>query len=453
MLALIWIFALLLMLGIYTRIPNLIVLYFLSWGLLVVNYYIGPLTYPEATIYISSVIAFLAPILFFALGYLTMHIAANNRIYISTDLRISTETTINKIGAIFCLSWVLGGLIYALPFILSFDLHALRTSFIEGEKSVSFFSQIGNIFSGLSWFVVARVAINRGTYSPWSARLTLFSLLLIPIFMAGRQIYFQLILMLLIGLIVSSKYKIKSPPLLVDASSLMRQAAVIAIVLISVITVIRFAGEILVYDTKLDQFSRISGADLNSNYNGFYELLPTWTADILIEFDYYFSAQLVNFLERFSAIDASIIDFRMLEKSPFLKNNINKLCSILGLSCFESRSQPFIGSISDSAWGTVFSTNFQLFGVIGTFVVTWIFGAICSLSQSAFKSSPRNFIAWNFFLANSVVAFYSIMDSVFNEMYFLVYYVTSLVLFASSARLSTRNRRKHILQKSEYAQN
>lgn len=443
MLAVAWICSLFIMLRLYMLRPSIIRLYSLSWGLLIVNYYIGPLSYPYARISASSVIGFISPILFFTLGYITMYLSVSDRIALSRDLRISTEIKINRIGSIFSLSWVIGGLIYAMPFISSLDLYTLRMSFVEGERGVSLFSQIGSILSGFSWLIIARIAIDKGTYSLFSAKVTLLSALLIPIIMAGRQIYFQLIVMVVIGHILSRKRGRVHMPRLLDTSKLIKQAAIAAVVLISAVTLIRFAGENLVYATKVDQFSAISNAELNPSYGDAYGLVPTWVSDLFIEFDYYFSAQLVSFLERFSAIGAPVIDFRVLEKSPFLRNNINKFCSLAQIACFDSAVSTFVGSISDSAWTTVFGTNFQLFGIVGTLFVTALFGAICSLSQCAYNSTPKNFIAGNFLLANSVVAFYSIMDSIFNEVYFMVYYLLSFGIFIRSVKLRPRTRRQH----------
>lgn len=428
-----WVLFLGLILAAYLCKPNLFVLYFVSWGLLIVNALLGPLSYPQAVVSIEAVFLLAVLITSYAVGYALTSVTVYCRNCI--DLARNNEILINKIGAFFALAWVAGGLIYATPFLWPLDLYSLRLSYVYGEKSVSFFSQIGSVLSGLSWLIIARIAFSRSVYSPRVAQVTLISLVLIPVFMAGRQIYMQLIVMLLVGLVISSRFRIERPSKLVDVSGQIKLIFIIAVILISAVTTLRFSGESLVYATKVDQFSAISNSVVDQNYMNFLVILPVWLGDLLVEFNYYFSSQIVKFLERMSASDASLFDIRIFEKVPFIKANLEKICGVIGYVCFEPKYSTFIGSVSESSWGTVYSTNLSLFGVGGTVVINFIFGVTCAIAQKAFNKSPHNFIAFNFLLANSVVVFYSIMDSIFNEIYFVVYYTLSMIMFFSSLRI------------------
>lgn len=431
-----WVLFLVLILALYLRRPNLFVLYFASWGLLIVNTVFGPLSYPQAIVSMGAVFLIALLITSYSLGYALASATTYSRNCF--DLTRNNEVLINKIGALFALLWAVGGLIYAAPFLLALDLHSLRLSFVYGEKDVSFLSQIGSILSGLSWFIIARISLNRSVYSPRMAKVTLLSLVLIPVFMAGRQIYMQLLIMLLVGFSISSRFRIERPVKLVDISGQLKLTFLIVVVLIIVVTSLRFAGESLVYKTKVDQFSIISNTVVEQTYLNFLVPLTPWLSDLLIEFNYYFSSQLIKFLERMSASDTVLFDFRIFEKVPFMKANLEKICGAIGYVCFESKYSTFVGSVSESSWGTVFSTNSSLFGVGGAAVINFIFGVTCAISQQAFNKAPNNFIAFNFLLANSIVAFYSIMDSIFNEIYFVVYYILSIVLFFASLRIKAK---------------
>jgi len=431
-----WLIFLVLIFALYLRKPNLFILYMVSWSLLIINILFGPLSYPQAVVSIGAVFLLALLISSYTVGYVLA--SATIYSYNRFDLTSKNEILINKIGAFSVLAWAVGGLIYAAPFLLSLDLHSLRLSYVYGEKEVSFLSQIGSILSGLSWLIIARIAFNRGVYSPRMATLTLVSLVLVPLFMAGRQIYMQLLIMLLVGYVISSRFRIEKPIKLVDISGQLKLTFLIIAILITAITLLRFAGESLVYDSKVHQFSMISNTVLDQNYLDFFVVIPSWLGDLLIEFNYYFSSQLIKFLELMSAPDAVLFDIRIFEKVPFIKANIEKICGLIGYVCFESKSSTFVGSVSDSSWGTVFTTNSSLFGVGGTFVVNFIFGVTCAISQNTFNKTPSNFIAFNFLLANSIVAFYSIMDSIFNEIYFVVYYMISIILFFVSLRVKVR---------------
>ena len=420
----------------YKKKPTLAMLYFLAWSLLLVNIAIGPLSYPNSYFSFDAFFLFLATIAPFFLGYAFILLTINAQII--SDISSQKEILINKFGALFALSWVIGGVLYAAPFLMTLDLYGLRLSYVYGEKDVTFFSQIGSILSGFAWFIFARIAINQGAYSSRFAKITLMSFIVIPVFMAGRQIYFQLILMLLFGMILSSRYKIQKPSRIIDLKKFIAFFFIIAIFLILTVTLLRFSGESNTYQSKVEQFNMISNVVISPSYLSLVDLLPVWIVNIIVEFDYYFSAQLINLLERITSSDISLINFNIIEKSPFIKANIEKICGLYNYSCFNAGVPKFSGTISESAWGTVLSTNYTLFGIVGTAFINFLFGGVCSLSQRAFNHSSNNFIASNFLIANSIVLFYSIMDSIFNEIYFIVYYILSLSLFMANLRFKIK---------------
>ena len=431
-----WLLVLILMIMAYKKKPTLAMLYFFAWCLLLVNVVIGPLSYPNAYFSFDAVFLLVITIAPFFLGYALILLTTNAQII--SDISRKKETLINKIGASFALSWVIGGVLYAAPFLMALDLYGLRISYVYGEKDVTFFSQIGSILSGFAWFIVARIAVNQGAYSSRFAKITLLSFILIPVFMAGRQIYFQLILMLVFGIILSSRYKIQKPLQIIQLKKFILLFFMIAAFLILTVTLLRFSGEANTYSSKVEQFNMISGAVIGPSYISFFDWLPVWIVNIIVEFDYYFSAQLINLLERITSSDILLIDYNILEKSPFIKANIEKICGFYNIACFNAGVLKFSGTISESAWGTALSTNYTLFGIVGTAIINCLFGAVCSLSQRAFNYSPNNFIASNFLIANSIVLFYSIMDSIFNEIYFIVYYILSLILFVANLRLKIK---------------
>lgn len=421
---------------VYLRRPNLFILYIVCWGFLLLNVLFGPLSYPEAVVSTGAVLVLALLITSYATGYaLTIStIHCRNRF----DLSKNNEILINKIGALFALCWAIGGLIYAFPFLIAYDLYSLRISYVYGEKEVSFFSKIGSILSGFSWLLIARIAVNKGVYSPLAAKVTLLSLIMIPLFMAGRQIYMQLGIIFLFGFAISSHFRIERPANLVDISRQLKLTLLIIVILMVAITLLRFSGESLFYESKINQFNKISNTVVTQNYLDYLEPLSPWFVDLLIEFNYYFSSQLIEFLEFVSFSEIVPIDIRIFEKVPFIKANLEKICGLVGYVCFEPKLSTFVGSVSDSSWGTVFSTNISLFGVVGALIVNFIFGVLCAISQQAFYNTPNNLISFNFLLANSVVVFYSIMDSIFSDIYFLVYYILSMFLFFASLKFKLK---------------
>jgi len=416
---------------------SLIKVFLSVWAILFVNFFFGVLSYKVVGEKLDAVIYIIIWISSFVLGYL--FIKSFLVVRFRRDLSKRNLVFLRNMGFIGALFWVVGGVIYSYEFLLRLDFYSLRLYYVYGHGYVPMLSSIGSILSGACFFILARLTYIGNFEGQKLSSIALILLLLVPLFMAGRQLYLQIILYIIIGSIfaaVGVRKTAISAPFLGKHNVAVITFIVFSMVLLIAMSIMRFSGaDAALYQTKLSLFTHISSVELNSLFSDFYYSLPIALRDLFVEFSYYFGSQLGSFIEIFNMANTPIIGFDLLSKSAFVVNNLNKVLLIIGMDPYSSSAAAVEeGYISSSAWGTVIGSNIGLFGYIGALMIQFIFGGICAVSQIAFDKNRDSFIAHNFVVANAVVIFYGIMDSIYNEVYFLFYYVISFVIFIASAK-------------------
>jgi hypothetical protein len=406
------------------------------WFFVLALYFLGPLHYKvEANTYIW-LMYLLTWVLSFNFGYMfTYSLVCPKYLWLTSDRsHISTYKWLGVLGSIM---WVSGGLIYSIPYIITLDFYSLRISFVGGEGDISLFSKLGSILAGFVFFGVTRKYYKSSDIT-FLESTSIVLLLLVPIFMAGRQIYLQLLLLVSFSLFLSARLESHSRILRYVFLRITRDRLTVVLLILAIVgavamTLLRLGGaDLVLYGSRLELYSATSSAQLREGYAEIYYNLPSAIQDLIIEFTYYFSAQIAKFAEFFSLnVNVSILGFGVLEKSLFIKSNIEKIGNLLGYhEIFRSRGlEDFLGYMPASAWGTVAQSNVYLYGTIGACLVNIISGFICALSQSSVLRGPVNYSSYNFYVANCVLIFYSISESVLNEVYFLIYYVISFMYF------------------------
>jgi oligosaccharide repeat unit polymerase len=415
---------------------TLIKFYLFTWGLLFVNYFFGLLSYDlAASIYPGFVYLILYTIPFI-LGY-----AFSNEIIFVCNRNKSEKTTnsnlIGYIGFISVICFMVGNIIdNQSSGIGIFEMAKIRDALNSSDHAVSVFTKFGAVFLSFSIITFALFLHSNVFNNKLITKITLISLLIVPALSAGRQIYLLLLIMGLVGLIARKSYSDPSlnfTDLLGEKKiSFLRCMLVILLILIFLISILRFQVDgILNFESKLLQFSTISSASLSPGFKVLYDFLKYESIQgIFVEGTFYFGVQLGKYFEIYGLNEFDLLNFDLLSKFPFFDRNFERLCLIFtGCSELKVTKQFVSGNIFDYSWATAISQNIVSYGLIGSLVLQFIFGFICSVSSRAIKCRPESFSAFNFFLANSVVIFYSIMHSAFYETYFTFYYILSVYLF------------------------
>lgn len=406
------------------------------WIFAIALYFFGPLQYKSITESSQWFLYLLMWMLSFNISYLSIR----SLIRSTPSKQINDKrlfAIFSKLGVVGSTFWVAGGLIYSLPYIISLDFYSLRISFVGGEGDISLLSKLGSILAGFVFFIITRKYYENSSATLLQST-SIVLLLLVPIFMAGRQLYLQMLLIVSFSLLLSAYLKSKNRILKSILVDIIRNRFTIFLLFMAMMgsvamTLLRLGGaDLLLYGSRLELYVATSSVELKSEYKEIFQSIPNSIQDLVIEFTYYFSAQIAKFSEFYSLNDGiALLNLGIFEKSLFIKANIEKLGGLLGYpQIFEpSRLDAFLGYMPASAWGTVVQSNIYLYGSIGACLINMICGFICALSQAAVSRRSVNYYSYNFYVANCVLIFYSISESVLNEIYFLIYYLVSLLCF------------------------
>lgn len=420
---------------------SLIRIFISVWMLLFINFFFGLLVYKVVGEKADAIAYALCWIASFVFGY--FFINATLVVRAQKEISMRLLIALKYLGFVGALLWVAGGVIYSYEFLSNLDFAGLRLYYVRGLGYVPMLSSIGSVLTGACFFIIARLTYKGSFEGQRVSKAALVLLLLIPLFMAGRQLYLQVILYVFIGAIYSQSLKRQAldiRPAVVKNNFDIIVLIVFATILLVAMTIMRFSGgDEILYQTKLTLFSRTSSVELNSEFLGIYNIFPPALQDVFVEFSYYFGSQLGKFIEIFNTANTPIFGFDLFNKSAFMVNNLNKILVFMGVGIYSAPSVSIPeGYISSAAWGTAMGSNMNLLGYMGALVLQFIFGAVCATSQVAFENNRQSYVAYNFVIANAVVIFYGVMDSIFNEIYFLFYYVISLVLFILSSKFYFR---------------
>jgi hypothetical protein len=432
---------LLLFLGGFLSVKNFTLLkfYLFTWGLLFVNYFFGLLSYDLAVGIYPGFVYILLYIILFVLGY-----AFSNDVLIVCNKNKSEKKSHSNLivymGFISVVCFMIGNIIdNQSSGIGIFEMAKIRDAVNSDDRTVSIFTKFGVIFLSFSILTFSQFLHSNVFNNKLITKITLISLLIVPALSAGRQIYLLLLIMGLTGLIARKSFTnapyLNFTNLLGEKKiSFLKYMLLILLILIFLISILRFQVDgVLNYESKLVQFSTISSASLSPGFKDLYDSLKYESIKgIFVEATFYFGVQLGKFFEIYGLNEFDVVNFDPLPKFPFFDRNFEKLSSIFtGYSELKITKQFVSGNIFDYSWSTAITQNVLSYGLIGSLILQFIFGFICSVSSRAIKCCPESFAAFNFFLANSVVIFYSILSSAFYETYFIFYYILSACLFLS----------------------
>ncbi|TNC71476.1 hypothetical protein [Rubellimicrobium roseum] len=418
-----------------TRPTSPLSLLVLAWMLVAHNFLFGPIAYDPSLSWLPTLLYLALCFAFFLIPYL---VALRTKVVLRgrRDLFHRARTPLLACALFGAGLLLAGGLKTALPYLLSLNLGGLRGAFIE---DVNVLSKLGWLFLWPAFFFIVSFALP-GRYAPgfWLAAIFL-SLFAIPLFSAGRQIYLQVILLILISFSLVRRHQAQMPD---EARAILKRRRrtvsiliLVCIGFIAAVSQLRFGGVSQEYfGNKLNVYATFSGASLSEGYEALWAGLSPTLQDIWVEFAYYFGAQLPRFGEVYHLQTFPIVEFDPMSKVAILERNFDKLLSGDTVTAL-SASDGVVGSIASFTWKTALPKNMELFGEVGNLLICALFGWVAGIAYNAYRSFPLTFEALNLCVANGVVAFYSIMFSPFGETNFFLYYLASLVLFALRFRV------------------
>ena len=254
--------------------------------------------------------------------------------------------------------------------------------------------------------------------------------MLFPITIGGRQAYLILFLFIFFNIKLKNmnneSFKMGN---LYDKNKLkfIKIFTLIIFCCLVLISVLRFNLEsALNFESKLNMFSIYSSVSIRNSFESIL-FLPQPIQDLIFEFNYYFGAQIFRFIELFNLNSFSLFNIDIINKSPFLARNLDKLLpfNIYGISDIPSKS----GFINSFTWSTSNYYNIILYGKIGAVFINLFFGIILRTAFDLFKNNKNSFIISNFLLANCILIIYDIISSPLLDTDFFIYYFISSFFF------------------------
>lgn len=420
-------------------------LFYATWTLVFINYLLGPLSYQLVGDITLSVVYLFMWFFAFLLGFKI----SKALFYVTSKKDIPTPRRMKQIklfGVFGAFLLVIGGVITAAPYISTLDFAGLRSNLFE---NVSAFSRIGWPLAGAAFFTITHFVHSKNFDDPILTKITFLMLSIVPIFSAGRQLYLQIMLLIILGFLYKKnfmgyEYRSIYPVLGRKRARFLKQVSVVILGLGTVVSVLRFDfASIERFSTKLNMFKEYSGVSLRDGYELIFNFTPVVIQDLFVEFSYYFGAQIPKYFEWFSLNfnQFQYIWFDLINKSPFIARNVDKILTLMEFDFQFTGGSHFVaqyGYVHAFTWSTAISSNINFFGIIGTLVVQFIFGMVVALSFVGFRNNPNSFSAFNFLVANSVLVFYGVIASVLMETQFLVYYLLSAFYFFSASSFMHR---------------
>lgn len=418
---------------------NPFTIYFFPWVFLLLNYYFGPIQYLIDVPQYSSYLFLLFYVIFFVLGCV---LAVSSFESIKGTYRGNNYpaklpnwiSSLEKIGMFGVVLYFYGRTTSGINFLLVGDLASIRNTFIQ---DTNLFSQVGALIIGFYFITISKALFYGKNFKFRLFPLILF--ILTPLLTAGRQLYLILALLIFFSLLFLRKYRGGLIFLFKSNKRLMYPVVVGSFVLILFVSVFRFNVESQLYfGDKLGMFQNYSAIRLRDDYT-FLTSLPQSVFDIIIEFFYYFGAQLARYHELFSALDFDPISFDLLSKTPVIQRNLDKIFALLGYNSSSIDFQYPELNIASFTWGTAIIGNLIYGGFVMTLFIQLIFAYLFMYSYIRFKRNPNDYPSFNLALISSVICVYEIMFSIISDTSILVYYSVSVLMFIHSLRKSRIN--------------
>lgn len=350
-----------------------------------------------------------------------------------------------KIINLLCVVSIFGSLCYSADILfvsgISLNLGSSGVRDLFVQRNISALSQIGAVTGWGAYFALLGLIllgkyISRKTKTFWILTVTLFSLF--SIMSAGRQVVFQLMIIVIAGLLFYfEKVKDRSNKQERKYSKKIKQYAILVIVLIVVyfgyIAVTRNDGNIST--SKYVVLKTLSNFDMDSEFLKLLWVLPEVLMDTIVEGIVYFTHELKAFSTMWN-YDNSYLTLGGYSM-PFIARRIEDL----HLNYFEWQEVSdsvglFLQSngVSRYGWQTAFSFMLVDYGKIGTVIVCFVIGVFSGRAEKRYMMSRTFFNAA--YLTNYYIFFvYTIMFPSISDTGVLLFLIASIVL-------TTRDRRR-----------
>lgn len=398
-------------------------LYTFVWFALLAVFFLGPIEYSLASNNGVGLLYVFLNYVAFVIGYFSIRPVVSQSPVHSKEEFPNVFIVYSVIGVAFTL---IGG--YQGVDTSAENLGEIRDNLYS---NITLFAQIGAILFCFYLFLIVDYLYSSSDRFLILKKIVILLGLITPVFSAGRQLYLFFLLTVFFSLAYQPYSQIASLRLnLAKRLFFVKLAGFIALIFLFLISILRFTDEsVNIFGSKLEMFERYSSITIRPSYKLFYDLFPEVLRGLIVESTYYFSAQVGRFVELFEMNSFSFFNFDALMKFPFLDRNVGKLMDALGYSASSTSINFNQGHIANFTWSTSLSTNIIYFGLFGALFISFVFGLVCKISFAGTKSKFKSIYAHNFLIANSIIAFYSIIASPLMDTFFFFYYFISFFAF------------------------
>lgn len=415
--------------GLFRFGANPATIYLFPWLVIFLNYYLGPIEYLINTDNLLSTIFLFVYLSIFLAGFWLSNILftkskARNRLYGKNVDAPKWLLQFEKVGILGVTLYFFGRLITGANFILAGNLSGLRASFID---DTNLFSQIGAILIGLYFFVISKSLFYKESYRVSYIPLAMF--ILTPLLTAGRQLYLILMLMIFMSFLLLRTKRYGIFKQLIHNKIIVYPIIGGSFFLILAISVLRFdIDSQLYFGDKLSMLRNFSAIELREEYT-FLTSLPTTYYDTIIEFFYYFGAQLARYYELFGVLSFDLFNFDILSKTPVIQRNIEKILIVFDLQSVPLKFEYPELSIASFTWSTALIGGLRYGGIVTVLSLQFIFGLIMGLAYRRFKFNRNDYPAFNLMVISSVICIYDVMFPLISDTSVMVYYLFSVLIF------------------------
>ena len=411
------------LLGSKTFRKSPLMFFVLPWSFMYIMYFTDIITYSQDTRNIAPLLYITICNTLIILGY---HFSSRIKYSIPKRQLNGEANLINckKIISILAILGLLGNLCFAyeLLFITGINISeivSVRSTFIS--RNVTVFSQIGSLLSwgsitALPAIILLREKTSKAERTIWLLSAGFYSLY--SILSAGRQVIFQILLVLVSTLIIrSSLHKRDNILVLYDNISKRNKKrikiGIIILALLIIIYMFFIAGsrnDGSISSKKWDVLSLYFGARLNPKIGDIYSILPKSLADGLSEALVYFTHEIPQFTVYWD-IDRSFGPFLGFYSMPFLDRRLYSL-GIADVSVEEKMQyvRNFMSSqgAMPVGWKTFYSYILLDWGLIGGVFFCFIYGIYIGYVYKNFMKK-RSLISAIWLIRTEIGLFYTVI--------------------------------------------
>lgn len=408
---------------------------FLSWNILFINAFSGIIIFNPTADLVKPIIFCVILILTFLVGFL---INFEDKISISNTSLLNFKDILNEklssqklheITKIFSIFSIIAAIFFVIEIVFInggnlFEPSKLRDLF--QDRDVTLLTQLSGILSfGGLFSISAFIFLSKSRYRTLYL-IGIFAFAVGSILSAGRQMIFQLILSSILCFSIIKLYKIK-----VNLSKIHKNifGGFIVLILVFFIFISTARGAVSEI-SKAEGYSSVNNCAYSDDFLKSMNYLPKFAEDFFVDYTFYFSHEIIFFSEWWDEYDVQIIDYKILQFSPF----IERIADRLGLTS-ETQAERFSkstntyhkGSIFPQAWKTTNAQLLKNLGFLGTFLLVFFHGFFSKKLYSLTLSRP-NFGLLNLSIANNIILFNTISNSAFSETQVLFYIIISIFL-------------------------